>query len=429
MRLLIKGGRIVDPANNVDMIGDVLIEGGLIKAVSPAITAQGDVDVMDVAGLLVCPGFIDMHVHLREPGLEYKETIATGVRAAAVGGFTTICCMPNTDPVCDNRAVASFIVEAARKEGLVNVHPIGCITKGQHGEEITEMAALVEAGCVGVSDDGKPVMNGEVMRRALEYALMFNLPVISHCEDANLSEGGQMHEGYYSTLYGLKGIPAVAEESMVARDIMLTRMTGSRLHIAHISTKGSLELVREARESGLNVSCEVTPHHLTLTDRELAEYDTDYKVNPPLRSREHVEALIAGLRDGTIECLASDHAPHEEEAKDCEFNRAAFGISGLETAVPVIFTYLVASGKLDVSTLVKAWTVGPARILGLDRGVLTPGKVADITIIDPNESRQVDPQRFFSKGKNNPYKGMNLKGWPCATLVNGRVIARRGQLV
>ena len=221
-----------------------------------------------------------------------------------------------------------------------------------------------------------------------------------------------MHEGYYSTLYGLKGIPAVAEESMVARDIMLTRMTGSRLHIAHISTKGSLELVREARESGLNVSCEVTPHHLTLTDRELAEYDTDYKVNPPLRSREHVEALIAGLRDGTIECLASDHAPHEEEAKDCEFNRAAFGISGLETAVPVIFTYLVASGKLDVSTLVKAWTVGPARILGLDRGVLTPGKVADITIIDPNESRQVDPQRFFSKGKNNPYKGMNLKGWP-----------------
>jgi len=429
VKLLIKGGRIIDPANNVDMTGDVLIEDGLIKEISSEITVGGDAEVMDAVGLLVCPGFIDMHVHLREPGLEYKETIATGARAAAVGGFTTICCMPNTEPVCDNRAVASFIAEAARKEGLVNVHPIGCITKGQKGQEITEMAALVEAGCVGVSDDGKPVTNGEVMRRALEYALMFNLPVISHCEDANLSEGGQMHEGYYSILYGLKGIPAVAEESMVARDIMLARMTGSRLHIAHVSTKGSLELVREAKASGLNVSCEVTPHHLTLTDKELGGYDTDYKVNPPLRSREHVDALIAGLRDGIIDCLATDHAPHEEEVKDCEFNIAAFGISGLETAVPVVFTYLIESGKLDVSTVVKAWTVGPAGVLGLDRGTLTPGKVADITIIDPNESRRVDPQKFYSKGKNNPYKGMNLKGWPCATLVNGRVIAWRGQLV
>ncbi len=429
MKLLIKGGRIIDPANNVDMTGDVLIEDGLVKEVSAAITVGGDVEVMDAAGLIVCPGFIDMHVHLREPGLEYKETIATGVRAAAVGGFTTICCMPNTEPVCDNRAVASFIVDAARREGLVNVHPIGCITKGQKGQEITEMAALVEAGCVGISDDGKPVMNAEVMRRALEYALMFNLPVISHCEDANLSEGGQMHEGYYSTLYGLKGIPAVAEESMAARDIMLARMTGSRLHIAHISTRGSLELVREAKAAGLNVTCEVTPHHLTLTDKELGEYDTDYKVNPPLRSQEHVDALIAGLRDGTIDCLATDHAPHEEEVKDCEFNLAAFGISGLETAVPVVFTYLVESGKIDVSTVVKAWTVGPAKVLGLDRGTLTPGKVADITVIDPNESRRVDPQKFYSKGKNNPYKGMNLKGWPCATLVNGRVIAWKGQLV
>ncbi|MGE5543405.1 MAG: dihydroorotase, partial [Bacillota bacterium] len=287
----------------------------------------------------------------------------------------------------------------------------------------------VDAGCVGISDDGKPVMNAEVMRRALEYARMFDLPVISHSEDMNLSEGGQMHEGYYSTLFGLKGIPAVAEEVMVVRDIMLSRMTGSKLHIAHISTRGSLDLVRAAKKSGLNVSCEVTPHHLTLTDKELATYDPDYKVNPPLRSQEHVEALITGLADGTIDCLATDHAPHEIEVKDCEFNLAAFGISGLETAVPVIFTYLVGSGRLDVNTIVKAWTVGPARVLGLDRGTLTPGKVADVTIIDPNESRLVDPQLFLSKGKNNPYKSMNLRGWPCGTLVGGRVVAWKGQIV
>lgn len=423
MKLLIKGGRIIDPANQIDMIGDILIDDGLIKNVSQSLTID-NVEVLNAEGLLVCPGFIDMHVHLREPGLEYKETIATGVKAAAVGGFTTICCMPNTDPVCDNRAVASYIVETAQRQGMAHVHPIGCITKGQKGQEITEMAALVEAGCVGVSDDGKPVMNAEVMRRALEYARMFDLPVISHSEDMKLSEGGQMHEGYYSTLFGLKGIPAAAEEVMVARDIMLSGMTGSKLHIAHISTRGSLDLIRAAQKSGLSVSCEVTPHHLTLTDKELATYDADFKVNPPLRSQEHVEALITGLADGTIDCLATDHAPHEVEVKDCEFDLASFGISGLETAVPVVFTYLVNSGRLDINTIIKAWTVGPARVLGLDRGTLTPGKAADVTIIDPNESRMVDPQLFSSKGKNNPYKGMNLQGWPFATLVGGRVIAR-----
>ncbi len=428
MTLIIKGGRIIDPANQVDMTGDILIEDGLIKEVSRAIEIN-NAEVLNAEGMIVCPGFIDMHVHLREPGLEYKETIASGVRAAAVGGFTTICCMPNTDPVCDNRAVAAFIVDTARRQGLVNVHPIGCITKGQKGQEITEMAALVDAGCVGISDDGKSVMNAEVMRRALEYALMFDLPVISHSEDMNLSEGGQMHEGYYSTLYGLKGIPAAAEEIMVARDIMLSSMTGSRLHIAHISTRGSLELIRAAKESGLRVSCEVTPHHLTLTDQELGTYDADYKVNPPLRSQEHVKALIAGLGDGTIDCLATDHAPHEIEVKDCEFNLASFGISGLETAVPVVFSYLINSNQVDVSTIVKAWTVGPAKILGLDRGTLTPGKVADVTIIDPGASQEVDPGRFQSKGKNNPYKGRVLKGWPYATLVGGKVVAQKGNII
>lgn len=425
MKMLIKGGRIIDPANQIDMTGDILIEDGLIKEVAKSLTIS-NVEVLDAKGLIVCPGFIDMHVHLREPGLEYKETIATGVRAAAVGGFTTVCCMPNTNPVCDNRAVASYIVDTATKLDLVNVHPIGCITKGQKGQEITEMAALEEAGCVGISDDGKSVMNAEVMRRALEYASMFDLLVISHSEDMNLSEDGQMHEGYYSTSFGLKGIPAVAEEVMVARDIMLSRMTGGKLHIAHLSTRGSLELVREAKKIGIKVSCEVTPHHLTLTDKELANYDTDYKVNPPLRSQEHVDALIAGLRDGTIECLATDHAPHEIEVKDCEFNLASFGISGLETAVPVVFAYLVNSGLVDLSTVVKAWTVGPAKVLGLDRGTLTPGKVADLTIIDLTESREVDPQVFQSKGRNNPYKGMTLKGWPYATLIGGRVVAQKG---
>ena len=428
MRLLITGGRIIDPANQVDMTGDVFIEDGLIKEVSPAIVVD-NAEVLDAKGLIVCPGFIDMHVHLREPGLEYKETIATGVRAAAVGGFTTVCCMTNTDPVCDNRAVASFIVDTARRQELVNVHPIGCITKGQKGQEITEMAALVDAGCVGVSDDGKPVINAEVMRRALEYALMFDLPVISHSEDTNLSEGGQMHEGYYSTLFGLKGIPAAAEEVMVARDIRLSGMTGSKLHIAHISTRGSLELIREAKKAGLRVSCEATPHHLTLTDKELSTYDTDYKVNPPLRSQDHVEALIAGLGDGTVDCLATDHAPHEIEVKDCEFNLASFGIAGLETAIPVIFEYLVNSGRVDLTTVVKAWTVGPAKVLGLDRGTLTPGKAADVTIIDPDASQQVDPQLFQSKGKNNPYRGQFLKGWPYATLVGGKVVALNGNIL
>ncbi len=428
MKILIKGGRIIDPANQIDMLGDILIDDGLIIKVAKSLSTS-DAEILDVEGMVVCPGFIDMHVHLRDPGLEYKETIATGVRAAAVGGFTTICSMPNTYPVCDNRAVASYIIDASKRQNLVNVYPIGCITKGQEGREITEMAALAEAGCLGISDDGKSVMNAEVMRRALEYASMFELLVISHCEDMNLSEDGQMHEGYYSTSFGLRGIPAIAEDVMVARDIMIANMTGGNLHIAHLSAAGSLQLIREAKMMGIKVSCEVTPHHLTLTDQELSTYDTDYKVNPPLRSQEHVEALIAGLRDGTIDCLATDHAPHEIEAKDCEFNLASFGISGLETAIPVVFGELVNSGLVDLPTVVKAWTVGPARVLGLDRGTLTPGKIADITVIDLSESRKVDPQSFQSKGKNTPYKGRIFRGWPYATIVNGRVIAQEGNII
>lgn len=428
MNLLVKGGRILDPAEGLDFIGDILVENGVIKEIAPSIDAPG-AEVLDAAGKLVCPGFIDIHVHLREPGFEYKETIATGTRAAAAGGFTTVCCMPNTSPVCDNRAVVEFIKVTAQKNSPVNVFPIGCITKGQKGQEITEMGELFEAGCVGLSDDGHPVMSAQVMRLAMEYARMFNLPIISHCEDLTMSEDGQMHEGFYSTYYGLKGIPAAAEEIMVARDIRLAEMTGCHLHIAHISTRGSLELVRQAKERGVKVTCEVTPHHLTLTDEVVGDYDADTKVNPPLRSQEHLEALVQGLNEGIIDCIASDHAPHEIEAKDCEYNLASFGISGLETAVAVVFDRLVHTGRVKVEKVVAAWTSGPAGVLNLDKGRLQKGKAADITIIDPDLEKQVEPAKFYSLGKNTPYKGQILRGWPVLTIAGGRVVARNGSIV
>lgn len=428
MKMLIKGGRIIDPANNLDMKGDILIQDGTIREIADSIDEQGT-QVLNAEGKIVCPGFIDLHVHFREPGMEYKETIESGSRAAAVGGFTTVCCMPNTSPVCDNRAVASFVAETAKRSAVVNVRPIGSITKGQKGQEITEILALAEAGCVAISDDGKPVMNAEVMRRALEYSSMIGLTVIAHCEDLNLAEDGQMHEGYYSTLYGLKGIPAEAEEVMAARDIQMVKMTGGKLHVAHLSTAGSLELVRGAKARGASVTCEVTPHHISLTDAMLLDYDTNLKVNPPLRSQAHVEALIGGLRDGSVDCMATDHAPHDLESKDCEFNLAAFGISGLETAIPVTMEYLVHRAGLDLAKAVRVWTSGPAAVLGLDRGTLSPGKPADITIIDMDLEREVDPAGFESKGRNNPYRGMKLKGWPVATLVGGKLVAKDGRIL
>jgi len=428
MRLMIKGGRIIDPVNSIDLVGDILVEDGLVQEISPAIRTK-KAEVLDATGKIVCPGFIDMHVHLREPGFEYKEDIASGTRAAAVGGFTTVCCMPNTNPVIDNGAVAAFVCSRARQVGVVNVFPIGSITKKQQGTEISEMADLVQAGCVAVSDDGRPVMNAEIMRRALEYSRMFDIPVISHCEDLDLSEDGQMHEGFYSTLYGLKGIPAAAEEVMVARDILLAETTKSRVHFAHISTRGSVELIKMAKRKGLAVTCEVTPHHLTLTDEMVRDYDPDTKVNPPLRSREDVEALRQGLIEGVIDCIVTDHAPHEVEAKDCEYNLASCGISGLETAVAVILNDLVNSGIVDISDVVRLMSVNPANILKLDRGNLAPGKVADVTILDLELERRVEPSQFLSKGKNNPFKGRVLKGWPWATIVRGRLVAYNGELV
>ncbi|MEA1959939.1 MAG: dihydroorotase [Bacillota bacterium] len=427
MKYLIKSGNVIDPINNINTVMDILIEDGKIQNVDENIYTK-DCIIINAAGKYVCPGFIDMHVHLREPGFEYKEDIASGTRAAAAGGFTTVCCMPNTKPVIDNAAVATFVRERASRSGVVNVLPIGSITTGQAGKELSPMAELKAAGCIGVSDDGVPVSDSSVMRHAMEYAKMFQLPVISHCEEKSLSREGQMHEGYYSTVYGLKGIPSLAEEIMVARDVMLSEYTGSHIHICHISTAGSVEIIRQAKKKGIRVSCEATPHHLALTDEMLGDYDADTKVNPPLRSRQDVDALRAGLSDGTIDCIVTDHAPHHKESKDCEFEVASFGISGLETAVAVIMDQLVRPGILDMEYMVELFTSRPANLLGIPKGSMGIGCEADITIIDPELKKTVNPQSFFSKGKNTPFKGWELCGWPVATMVGGRLVAEDGKV-
>ncbi len=428
MRLLIKSGQVIDPVNGINEVMDLLVEDGKIIAVENKIESKEAV-VIDATGKYVCPGFIDMHVHLREPGFEYKEDINSGSRAAAAGGFTTICCMPNTNPVIDNAAVASFVRDRGRRTGLVNVRPIGAITKKQAGCELAPVAEMVTAGCVAISDDGKPVVRGDIMRNALEYAKMFGLPVLAHCEDPQITRDGQMHEGYFSTYFGMKGIPAAAEEVMVARDIILARLTGGRLHVCHVSTIGALDMIAKAKKEGLAVTCEVTPHHLALTDEIVGTYDTDTKVSPPLRSAEHVVALRKALADGVIDCIATDHAPHELEAKDCEYNLAANGISGLETAIAVVMDKLVNTGELDLEQMVRAFTSTPADILGLPCGELSPGTPADITIIDPELVKTVDPEAFYSLGKNTPFKGMELKGWPVMTIVGGKIVAQAGRVI
>jgi dihydroorotase len=429
MKLLVKGGRVIDPGNNVDEICDVLIIDSKIAAIGRDLPINGDEDIVDAEGKIVCPGFIDIHAHFRDPGYGYKEDIITGSKAAAVGGFTTVCCMPNTDPVIHNGPVASYVRRKGEEAGFINVLPIGSITKNLEGGELSEMAELAEAGCIAFSDDGNPVMRSDVMRHALEYADMLNLAILSHCEDLNLTRDGQMHEGYYSTLYGLQGIPAEAEEIMIARDIELASLTGAHLHVCHVSTKGALHIIEEAKSSGANITCEVTPHHLTLTDEAVGAYDTDTKVNPPLRSEDHVKALVNAVSSGLIDCIATDHAPHNVESKDCEYSKASFGISGIETAVAVIMDKLVHTGLLGITEMVKLFTVGPSRVLGLSLGALTPESYADITIIDPDAIRRVDPQAFYSKGKNTPFKGMELRGWPWMAISRGRIVAREGRIV
>jgi dihydroorotase len=423
--LLIKNGLVVDPAQGLHEPLDLLIREGRIDTLRADISAAG-AEVVDAAGKLVCPGFIDMHVHLREPGQEYKEDIATGTRAAAAGGFASVCCMPNTTPPLDNAALISYVRRQNKLAGVVNVFPVGAVSKQQDGRELAEIGSMAAAGCVAVSDDGHPVSDARLMRSALEYAGMFGLPVLSHCEEKSLSAGGQMHEGYYSTLYGLPGIPAAAEEVMVARDIILAEATGSQVHICHVSSRGSVELIRAAKERGVKVTAEVTPHHLLLTDAEVKDFNTFYKVNPPLGSAADREALRAALADGTIDCIVTDHAPHHAESKECEFAAASFGISGLETAVPLIMDRLVSTGFITVDDMVEKMAWAPAEILNLERGTLEEGRAADITILDPAAVKTVRREAFYSRGKNTPFDRLTLTGWPWMTIVSGRITARDG---
>ncbi|TYP52478.1 dihydroorotase [Thermosediminibacter litoriperuensis] len=421
MKKLLKGARVLDPARGLDGVMDVLIEGGKISAVDKEVTA-GDAEVVDLTGLVLVPGLVDMHVHFRDPGFQYKEDIESGSRSAAAGGFTTVACMPNTNPPVDNAALVSYVISKAERVGLVRVLPVGCVSKGRQGREMAEIGDMAAAGAVAFSDDGKPVADSSLMRRALLYASMFDRVVIDHCEEPALSEGGVMNEGYISTVLGLPGTPRSAEETAVARDIILAGETGARVHIAHVSTRGSVELIRRAKAEGVRVSCEVTPHHLVLTEEVVMGYDTCAKVNPPLRTEEDVEALIEGLKDGTIDAIATDHAPHSEDEKDLEFDRAAFGISGLETALGLVLTCLVTPGKLSLSEAVRKMTREPAGILGVEAGTLKPGSSADITVIDPDREWTVNKYDFLSKGKNTPFHGWKLKGKAVMTFTGGKMV-------
>jgi len=407
---------------------DVLIEDGFIRDIQPTIAPKDDCEVIDAKGKLVLPGFVDMHCHLREPGFEYKETIFTGTRAAARGGFTSIVCMANTSPVADNAAILSFILQKAQKEGAVRVYPVGAVTKGLKGEELSEIGELKEAGAIALSDDGKPIMNAHLMRRAMEYASSFNLLIISHCEDTQLSDEGVMNEGYISTLLGLKGSTRAAEEVMIARDIILAEMLSTRIHIAHVSTRGGVELIRHAKKRGVAITAETAPHYFTATDTWVEGYDTNAKVNPPLRTQDDVEAIKEGLQDGTIDCIATDHAPHHLDDKQVEFHLAASGISGFETAFSLAYTQLVASGILTIDELVVKMSQKPCEILGIPGGSLHVGSAADIVVVDPNTEWVIDREAFLSKGKNTPFHGKTVIGKVCHTLVGGKAVIRNGIL-
>ena len=421
--MLIRNGRVIDPAQEIDASRDVLISDGRIAAIEPRIETA-EAEVVNATGLVVTPGLIDLHVHLREPGFEYKETIESGARAAVAGGFTSVCCMPNTRPVNDNSSITSFIVTRGRMAGLANIFPIGAITAGSQGERLAEIGEMKEAGIVAISDDGRPVTDSGIMRRALEYATELGLPVVDHCEDCCGAAGWAMHEGEFSALMGLRGLPGAAEDLHVARDLILAEMTGARLHIAHISTARSVELVREARRRGVRVTCEVTPHHFTLTDADLyhSGYDTNFKMAPPLRSAADREAILAGIADGTIDAIATDHAPHHVNEKMVEFDHAPNGIIGLETAVPLALDRLVHRGLITLPRLVSLLSTEPARIFNLDRGSLRVGAVADVTIIDPERVQRIDATRFASSSSNSPFGGWELKGAVVATIVAGRVV-------
>lgn len=426
-RLVIRGGRVFDPAQGLDGLYNIYVMGGRIASIKKVEEDTSEVgtgvDAVDATGLVVTPGLIDAHVHLREPGFEYKEDISSGARAAAAGGFTAVMCMANTRPVNDNESVTRYILDKAKGQP-VKVYPVGAVTQGQKGERLTEMGELKAAGCVAVSDDGVPVTDPGVMRRALEYASQFKLPVITHAEDAVLAAHGSMNEGMVATKLGLKGIPNAAEDVIVARDIALAELTGTRLHVAHVSTRGAVELIRAAKARGVKVTAEATPHHLTLTDEAVAGYRTSAKMNPPLRTKEDVEALRGGVKDGTIDCIATDHAPHATIEKDVEFDRAANGIIGLETAFSVVYA-LVEEGALTLAEVIQAMTSGPRKAFGLDGGRLAVGGPADIAIFDLKRPWTVDPLKLRSKSKNTPWAGVELKGVAVKTILNGAVVYSR----
>jgi len=423
MRLLIANGYVIDPAQGINTDKSVFIEDGrVVGLLSHSDDVPEGCEVIDAIGLIVAPGFIDMHTHLREPGHEYKETIASGAASAVAGGFATVCAMPNTDPVNDSAAVTRFIIEQAENARLANVFPIGALTKNSAGTELAEMGEMKDAGIVAVSDDGRSVPSPGMMRRAMEYARGFDLPVIDHCEDKSLAGGGVMHEGHWSLVLGLRGMPAAAEEVDALRDCALAELTGARLHLAHVSTRGAIEAVRRAKEKGLPVTCEVAPHHWTLTDAAVADYDTNTKMSPPLRSWDHIEAILAGLRDGTIDAIATDHAPHHADEKALEYDQAPFGIIGMETAVGLAFD-LINQGVIDIERLVEVLATNPARILGLEnRGTLGAGAYADVTILDPSFQWTVDASRSKSKSRNTPFDGRVMTGAAVATIVAGRVV-------
>jgi len=429
MRLLIANGYVIDPTRGVNAGKDVFIEDGRVAALLGRGEARPEgTEIFDATGLVVAPGFIDLHTHLREPGQEYKETIESGAAAAVAGGFTSVCAMPNTDPVNDNPAVTSFIVEQSQTVGLANVFPVGAITKGSKGEELAEMGEMKRAGIVAVTDDGRPVPSSGLMRRALEYARGFDLTVMDHCDDKTLAAGGLMHEGEWSLRLGLRGIPALAEESDAARDCALAELTGARLHLAHVSTRGAVESVRRAKERRAQVTCEVAPHHFTLTDAACEGYDTNTKMNPPLRSREHLDAILGAIADGTVDAIATDHAPHHSDEKALEFDHAPFGITGLETAVALALDRLVHRGIISLERLVELFSVNPARIFRLkDRGTLQPGAWGDVTILDPSLRWTFQAANSKSRSRNTPFDGWTFQGAAVATIIAGRVVHRREQ--
>jgi dihydroorotase len=425
MSIVIKNGRVIDPASQTDRVADVLIVDGRVAGVAPNLSSP-KAEVFDATGMIVAPGFIDMHVHLREPGFEHAETIESGSRAAAAGGFTSVCCMPNTKPVNDSATVTSYIVERARRKAVVNVFPIGAITKGSAGEELAAIGAMKEAGAVAISDDGLPVMSARVMRRAMEFARSYDLPIIQHCEDLNLSAGGDMHEGANSVRWGLRGIPAAAEDVMAARDLLLAELTGARYHIAHISTRNAVTMLDYARQHGLPVSCEATPHHFVLADQDMAPYDSNYKMKPPLRSVRDRAAVVEAIAAGAVSAIATDHAPHPGSEKMQEFERCPFGIIGLETAIALSLQELVHTGKITLNRLVELFTTGPESVMRLGRGTLAPGAVGDVTVFSTELNWTYDVNQSHSRSRNSPFDGKTFRGGPVATVVGGEMVWRRG---